>query len=275
MAKPISVETYVQQFFPAFDAVESLKKMKDGKNWNETHKYYGQTDERILSSWKTSRERAQQEELRLRKEAQNFHSYSNQWIEKYFQTVKKHELKVFEPFEDHVVHLKVDGVDLVEKQGDAVELIRFKRITPMALYKTYNNGLGKYSNIENSELVRVMLELWISASIYARKFQTRVKNVWLVYVHDESSPDGWSTIDGSSRYKWKEYAQSMLYERLDLDTKEEKTDENEIDDEWELKKEVKALIVDFIRESIIFPRLEEWEEKTGKNMVAELLFGNS
>jgi len=47
----LSVTTYNGQHFEHFDPDDAIKKMRNGKNWGPSHKYFGMTDDEIKKGW--------------------------------------------------------------------------------------------------------------------------------------------------------------------------------------------------------------------------------
>jgi ATP-dependent exoDNAse (exonuclease V) beta subunit len=47
-----SVTTFIHHFFPTFDPVVAIQKMKSGRKWNDRHEFWGKSSEEIQKIWK-------------------------------------------------------------------------------------------------------------------------------------------------------------------------------------------------------------------------------
>ena len=67
-----SVTTIISQFFPVFDPEEAIRKMKNGRNWNPNHRYWGMQDYQIKQAWEEKGILAAEKGTFLHEQIENF-----------------------------------------------------------------------------------------------------------------------------------------------------------------------------------------------------------
>lgn len=224
--KYTSVTTWIHEHFEKFDADNIIKKMMSGGKWKEGHKYWDKTPEEIKHLWNSNRDSVAEAGTNLHFEIECFNNdkrlqfeYSNKELYElyYCDNRGKHEFKSIEWkyfinfIKDHS-HLipyrtewtifdedvKISGsIDMVYKNLDgSLSIYDWKRCKNI----TRINNFNKFSihpiicHLPDSNFWHYALQLNIYKLILERKYNKKVKELFLVRLHPDSEEKNYELI---------------------------------------------------------------------------------
>ncbi len=223
--KYTSVTTWVHSHFEKFDSDKIIKKMMEGKNWKEGHKYWGMTPEEIKNSWSSNGNSVASLGTNLHYNIECFMNnpnlekgYKHSDILNYYieNAVKEDEKrsKEWQYFINYIVdhpHLKpyrtewtvynidnkiAGSIDMVYENDDgSLSIYDWKRcqnISPINNFNKYSIN-PVISEMPDSNFWHYALQLNMYKNILETKYGKKVKELKLVRLHPTS--DNYELID--------------------------------------------------------------------------------
>lgn len=207
-----SVTTLIHKLFPQFDADNVIRKIKRGKNWNESNKYWGKSDKEIKDEWSSNGKASAKLGTLLHEKIEHFMNTKtereciqiNILEDKKYIGQTSQEWEMFEYFVmDHPTlkpfrtewliydeELKLAGsIDMVYKNEDgSVSIYDWKRCKEIK-YDTEWNDMGSnqcVKHIPNTNFWHYSLQLNIYRKLLEKNYGLKVKELFLVQLHREN-----------------------------------------------------------------------------------------
>ena len=205
-----SVTTWNHSFFEKFDSDKIIKKMMQGKNWNENNKYWNMTPDQIKKAWEVNRDEAASAGTKMHYDIECYYNNNdvvNDSAEfNYFKNFTKDfpELNS-KPYRTEwtIFHeeLKLAGsVDMIfedpETNGETLCIYDWKR--SKEIVKT--NGFNKYGALECIEHLpdtnywHYCLQLNTYKAIIEAKYNKKVSSMYLVCLHPNNKNNNYIRI---------------------------------------------------------------------------------
>jgi ATP-dependent exoDNAse (exonuclease V) beta subunit len=224
--KYTSVTTWVHENFEQFDSDKIISKMMSGNKWKEGHKYWGMTVEEIKNQWETNKNAVAGAGTQLHYDIECFYNnyylpsnYSNKelyeaYIEKYIEELKQKpvEWQYFIQFvKDHPSlkpyrtewtvfneDIKISGsIDMVYENNDGTLSIydwkRSKAITRINMFNKFATSRF-ISHLPDTNYWHYALQLNMYKYILETKYNRRVKDLYLVRLHPETTTKSYELI---------------------------------------------------------------------------------
>lgn len=224
--KYTSTTTWVHEHFEKFDADKIIKKMMSGVSWKVGHKYWGKTAEEIKNLWNSNRDSVAGAGTDLHFEIECFNNdkrfefdYTNKELFEIYccDNREKHEFKSIEWkyfinfINDHSYltpyrtewtifdeDVKISGsIDMVYKNpDDTLSIYDWKRSKNI----TRINNFNKFSihpiicHLPDSNFWHYALQLNIYKLILERKYNKKVKDLFLVRLHPDAEEENYELI---------------------------------------------------------------------------------
>lgn len=188
-----SVTTWNHSHFPKFDSDDIINRMMKGKNW-KNNKYYGKTKEEIKNIWEINKNEAAEAGTKMHLDIEKFYNninVDNKSIEyeQFLNYLKDYkDLKPYRTewmvYDDE--HKLAGSIDMVYENSDGTlqirdwkrskQIVRNKRFEDYAITKCINH-------IPNLNFWHYALQLNTYKSILERKYDKKVKDLYLVVFH--------------------------------------------------------------------------------------------
>ncbi len=220
-SKYTSVTTFIHSHFSQFDADSIIEKMKKGRNWNPSNKYWGKTDLEIKEGWTQNANMASGQgtqmhfgiECFMNQNLEDFENYTHENLLKlHDQNIQDYTLpinsslewnyfiqfiKLFPDFKPYRTEwtvynedLKLSGsIDMVYENPDgSLNIYDWKRAKEIV--KT--NPFKKYSTTEciddlpDTNFWHYSLQLNIYKALLELKYNKIVKDLYLVKLHPDN-----------------------------------------------------------------------------------------
>jgi len=218
--KYTSVTTWVHEHFEKFDSDNVIHKMMSGVKWKKGHKYWGKTPEEIKSEWNSNKDADAGTNLhceiecfyndkRLQFEYTNKDLYNMYSLKSDFKTIEwQYFINFTKDHPDLIPYrtewpiydedVKIAGlIDMVYKNSDGTLSIydwkRSKNITRI-------NNFNKFSthhiicHLPDSNFWHYALQLNIYKLILERKYDTKIKDLFLVRLHPNAEEKNYELI---------------------------------------------------------------------------------
>ena len=195
-----SVTTLVSKFFPVFDAEEAILKMKNGRNWNPSHRYWGLQDYIIKQMW---------DEKGM--EASKHGTFLHDQIEKFYlgKTYEEpEEFRLFRKFHDEHMFLQpyrtewrifdeehqVSGtVDFIANKDTHYEIYDWKRSLKVVdsisgkpiVENRWEKGLLGFDDMGDTAYNHYTVQLSLYRYILEKNYQLEVSKMFLVVLHPD------------------------------------------------------------------------------------------
>lgn len=208
----MSVSTSVKRFFPVFDAQKIISKMQRGRNFDETHKYWGKSADQIAQEWTLNGQ-----------QASNLGRDMHQQIEKFYNQYAKDgfilkegafndfpdlpEYKQFRAFHSEIIErfklrpfrtewrlftdkeLQIAGsADIVfeQKHDDRPStfcLMDWKRVQNLQLTNKYQHGFSPLHKMDDCNYQHYCLSLSLYKYIIDHYYGITISEMYLVVLH--------------------------------------------------------------------------------------------
>lgn len=195
-----SVSTIISKFFPEFDPIEAIRKMKNGAGWAPGHKYWGKSDEVIIKEWKDKGENSARKGTFLHEQIESF------YLEQKYE--KTEEFHLFESFVEENKHISpfrtewrifdehhhiAGTIDLISKNGDGYEMYDWKRSEKVVNSNTgepiknnkWQRGVGQLSDIDDTSYNRYCLQQSLYKYILEKNYGLKVSKMYLIVLYPE------------------------------------------------------------------------------------------
>ena len=195
-----SVTTVVSKFFPVFDAEDAIRKMKNGRNWNPNHKYWGMQDYEIKQNWEEKGIKASEQGTFLHEQIENYYLGNDyeqpQEFSLFRQFTNDHdsltpyrtEWRIFDE------SIGVAGtIDFLALNGDSFEMYDWKRSlkvinksngTPITQNR-WDRGFKGLSDIDDTSFNHYTLQLSIYRFLLEKNYQINLSKMFIVVLHPE------------------------------------------------------------------------------------------
>lgn len=194
--KLISSTTLIHKLFVPFNADEIIHEMQKSKFW-ERSKYYPKTKEQIKTIWSKNSEQAMVEGTKLHADIESYLNYeviSNESKEfQYFLNFMKEkkfvpyrtEWKIFD--EDFKIAGTIDACSQDENgELSLIDWKRSKEIKRSSEYKKKYSIKDYLKHLEDVNFNHYSLQLNLYKYILEKKYDKKVKDMYLVVFHPES-----------------------------------------------------------------------------------------
>jgi ATP-dependent exoDNAse (exonuclease V) beta subunit len=214
-----SVTRLIHSLFPKFDADNVISKIKNGKNWNETNKYWGKTDKEIKNDWSNNgkesarlgtllheniekfmnfgtNDSSQISILKSNKYKNNDNDPSPEW-DMFKKFVKDYHNLI--PYRTEWLiydeKLKLAGsIDMVYKNDDgSVSIYDWKRCKEIKYDTEWNEMASKkcIKHLPNTNYWHYSLQLNIYRKLLERNYGLKVKELFLIQLHRENNENSY------------------------------------------------------------------------------------
>ena len=195
-----SVTSIVSRFFPVFDAEDAIRKMKNGRNWNPSHRYWGMQDYIIKQKWEEKGIKAAEKGTFLHdqiekfylgqpyQEPEEFGLFRRFQEEHMFLQPHRTEWRIFD--EEH----QVSGtVDFLAKKGTEYEMYDWKRSLKVIdsisgkpiIENRWQQGFFDLNDMGDTAYNHYSLQLSIFRYILEKNYQIDISNMFLIVLHPD------------------------------------------------------------------------------------------
>lgn len=192
-----SVTTWIHDFFPYFDADHVIAKMRAGKNWGPSNKYYGLTNEEIKEGWKQNGQEAAMLGTAMHLNIEYF--YNDQPFTPGFEDTPEYQL--FQEYQsDHLLYKpyrtewtvyskkyrlagSIDMVYIDPDDPDKVVLADWKRSKEIRYSNKWEKGFGPLAETDNCNYNHYCLQLNLYRLILEKYYRKQVTEMFLVILH--------------------------------------------------------------------------------------------
>jgi very-short-patch-repair endonuclease len=195
-----SASTIIAKFFPEFDPVEAIFKMKNGVAWGPEHKYWGKSDEELIKEWKDKGESSAIKGTFLHEQIENF------YLEQAYE--KTEEFHLFESFvsdHNHIIPYRTEWrifdeqhhiagtIDLISKNDNGYEMYDWKRSEKVVskfngeIIKNnkWQKGVGQLADIDDTSYNRYCLQQSLYKYILEKNYGLKVSKMYLIVLYPE------------------------------------------------------------------------------------------
>lgn len=199
----ISTTTFIHRFFPEFNAVEVIRRMRLSKNWPSSP-YNGQTDEQIMKLWNDKKEKAatlgtmmhafiedfynqagpldDDRAVRIGREILLFEAFANDFKA---YTPYRTEWCVFD--EEFKIAGSIDMVFLRDvSDSNRVCIFDWKRVPELKRRNPFQKALPPLSSLDDCNFVQYSLQLNMYRHILQKYYGKTVEEMKLVLIHPEN-----------------------------------------------------------------------------------------
>ena len=197
-----SVTTWVHTFFPSFNADMVIAKMKKGKNWNSSNKYYGMSVEEIKKNWQDMGQEAADAGTEMHLNIDRY--YNGQPIDSKFLNTKEyvfflnfykdhHDLIPFRTeWKVYSQRYKLAGsIDMVFKYSQANDdrliIVDWKRSKEIKYENKLEHGYEPLTHIGNCNYYHYVLQLNVYKMILEKYYDKKIEDLFLVVLHPSQS----------------------------------------------------------------------------------------
>tara|TARA_Y100001933_G_C18932807_1_gene536069 strand:- start:379 stop:1134 length:756 start_codon:yes stop_codon:yes gene_type:complete len=195
-----SVTTLVSKFFPVFDAEEAILKMKNGRNWNPSHRYWGLQDYIIKQMWEEKGIEASKKGTLLHDQIEKFYLGKNyQEPQEFGLFLKFHDEHMFlEPYRTEWrifdEEYQVSGtIDFIAKNDTHYEMYDWKRSLKIVdsisgkpiVENRWEKGLFGFDDMGDTAYNHYTVQLSLYRYILEKNYQLEVSKMFLVVLHPD------------------------------------------------------------------------------------------
>jgi hypothetical protein len=195
-----SVTTIISKFFPVFDAEDAIRKMKNGRNWNPSHRYWGLQDYIIKQMWEEKGIEASEKGTFLHDQIEKFYlGYPYQEpIE--FGSFRKfnNEHDSLQPYRTEWrifdEEFQVSGtVDFIAKNGTEFEMYDWKRSLKVVDPSTGNpivenrwqQGFLGLNDLGDTSFNHYAIQLSMYRYMLEKRYDIHLSRMFLVVLHPD------------------------------------------------------------------------------------------
>lgn len=232
-SKYVSVTTWNHTHFPSFDADKIIKKMMNGKNWNESNKYWGMSPQEIKDLWRKNANEVSSAGTNLHYDIECFmnqhivdeddkpYKYDHELLLEYYNErledgdsapnesiewgfflkfIKKYPS--FVPYRTEWMiydeELKLAGsIDMVyENKDGTLSIYDWKRSKEISKVNGFNEmaTTEEIAHLPNTNYWHYSLQLNVYKAILERKYEKKVKDLYLIRLHPNSVVESYELI---------------------------------------------------------------------------------
>jgi hypothetical protein len=203
----MSVTTWNHSHFGHFDADAIIKKMMNGRNWNKSNKYYGQTPDEIKAGWEQNRDEAAAAGTKMHYDIECYYNNINnenksiefEWFLRFDDWVKRETNML--PYRTEMIvwdkELKLCGsIDMLfMNECGELELYDWKRCKEIK--KTSWNKFAKTECIDHlpdSNYWHYSLQLNTYKYMLEKNYGLKVNGMYLVCLHPNNKNKSYMKI---------------------------------------------------------------------------------
>lgn len=198
----VSCTTLVKQYTPVFEADRIIDRMQRGKNWNETHGYYGMSKQAIKDKWEATGKESQVEGTKLHKQIERF--YNGMDVKQYSDDTKHTpEFAMFLKFHADVSNMFIPVVaekmmfadvdkericgqaDMIFRKVDGTHcLVDWKRVKKIDKTNGFRSKmLAPWEHLDNCNFNHYSLQLNIYRYMLQKYYNFNITQLLLVVLH--------------------------------------------------------------------------------------------
>jgi len=195
-----SVTTIVSNFFPVFDAEEAIRKMKNGRNWNPSHRYWGMQDYIIKQMWEQKGIEASEKGTFLHDQIEKFYLGQPYKEPEGFQLFRKfqEEHLSLEPYRTEWrifdEEYKISGtVDFLAKKNTEYEMYDWKRSLKVVdsisgnpiVENRWEQGFFELNDMGHTSYNHYTIQLSLYRYILEKNYELDISKMFLVVLHPD------------------------------------------------------------------------------------------
>lgn len=200
----MSVTTWNHSHFSKFDAEKVINNMKNGKNWNESNKYWGMTNDEIKELWSKNGQEQSQKGTDLHYDIECYYNnmdISNNTVEwTYFLKFLKNH-KHLTPYRTEWMvwdkELKVAGsIDMVfENEDGRLSIYDWKRAKEIKRSAWSYSKTECIDHIPDSNFWHYSLQLNTYKYLLEKNYGKEIKDMYLVRLHPNNKNSTYEKIE--------------------------------------------------------------------------------
>ena len=191
-----SVTTWIHQYFPSFNARNVIMKMKKGRNWNPSNKYYHMTDREIMDEWSCNGKEAAElgtfmhnniedlyngldfdDQFLESKEARLFLEYLSENPYRPYRT----EWRIYS--EEHLLAGSIDMIYHDPFNPGKFIICDWKRCKEIKTENKYEKGFGILNCLDHCNYWHYSLQLNVYKYILENYYDIEIIGMFLVILH--------------------------------------------------------------------------------------------
>ena len=198
----VSTTGFVHAFFPHFDPMAAITKMKASPKWSESP-YYGKTDQEIADQWSASGKEASGAGTNMHLAIEQYLNGAYNRIEDSVKTTKEWEYfqnfwndvkQDFDPYRTEWEvwddEFKLTGsIDMVfkRKSDGAYAIYDWKRSKEIKMDNSWDTGYGPLDHLPNSNYWHYTLQLNVYRWFLEKHYGMKVVELCIVILHPNNS----------------------------------------------------------------------------------------
>ena len=195
-----SVTTIISKFFPVFNADEAIRKMKNGRSWNPTNRYWGMQDFEIKQMWEEKGISAAEQGTFLHEQIENF------FLEREY--AEPQEFELFRQFQNDHKFLdphrtewrifdeayQIAGtIDFIAKNGNEFEMYDWKRSVKVIdklngqaiIENRWEQGFNGLSDMGHTSFNHYSIQLSIYRYLLEKNYGICLSKMYVVVLHPD------------------------------------------------------------------------------------------
>ena len=195
----VSTTGFVHAFFPHFDPIATIAKMKKSPNWPQS-KYYGKTDKEIIDGWSESGKEASGAGTNLHLAIEQYLNGAVNRIDEgvkatkewaYFQNFWLDVKDDLEPYrtewevwnEEYKLTGSIDMVFKIKKKPGSYAIYDWKRSKEIKKENKWDSGLGPMDHLPDTNYWHYTLQLNVYRWFLQDKYGIKVDELYIVIFH--------------------------------------------------------------------------------------------
>lgn len=193
-----SVTTFIHKFFPSFNGLDVIKKMRNGKNWS-TSKYNGMTNDQILKEWSTSGKESSELGTRMHLNIEKWYNdgiFNEDFIgttehEYFLEFLEEHKFVAYRTeWEIYTKKYKIAGsVDIVfiDPDDPSKHMIGdWKRVREIKYENKYEKAFEPIEHLDVCNYWQYTLQLNMYRMILEKYYKLCISKLFLVVIHPDN-----------------------------------------------------------------------------------------
>jgi len=191
-----SVTTFIHHFFEEFDAKEAIRKMRNGRNWNEKNQYFNMTDDEIMAFWEKNKVDASTAGTNMHNNLEKVYNQEDpdpeyastkeyllflEYLQDYNYRAYRTELRVYTE-----IYKKAGSIDMIYHDpcnpGKFI-ICDWKRSKEIKYNNPYQKGKGVLSHIDDCNFWHYTLQLNMYKYILERHYHKQITGMFLARFH--------------------------------------------------------------------------------------------